>query len=188
MKKIFIFVCILCFFTFSLVAQDNLSQKVETEEKLNEIQFKIGMFPYIETLVCGLSTIGSTGNDIILPSLTVQYLHYVTPRIGLGAAFTTGIPVAIIGEDNLALIYTALQLKFRGIYMNKEKIKLYGEVGMGGELLLASDKEKDFMSPFFSGSIVPLGIWFGSDKFFGTTEITFGSEGSFLTLGCGFRF
>ena len=68
MKKIFIFVCILCFFTFSLVAQDNLSQKVETEEKLNEIQFKIGMFPYIETLVCGLATIGSTGNDIILPS------------------------------------------------------------------------------------------------------------------------
>ena len=69
-------------------------------------------------------------------------------------------------------------------YMNKEKIKLYGEIGMGGELLLASDKEKDFMAPFFSGSIVPLGIWFGSDKFFGTTEITFGSEGSFLTLGC----
>ena len=49
MKKIFIFVSILCFFTFSLVAQDNLSQKVETEEKLNEIQFKIGMFPYIQS-------------------------------------------------------------------------------------------------------------------------------------------
>ena len=81
-----------------------------------------------------------------------------------------------------------MQFKIRGIYFDKEKIKLYGELGFGGELLFSKIEEEKFFLPFISESIVPFGIWFGSDKLFGTAELAWGSEGSVVTLGCGFRF
>ena len=60
----------------------------------------------------------------------------------------------------------------------------YGEVGLGSDLFV-SDSE---VFPFFAGHLSPIGIRFGSDKFFGNTELGIGTEGSLLLLGCGFRF
>ena len=189
MKKIIIFLCIFFVCCFSVFAQNQLEEQTETLPiDKNELQFKIGMFPYTESLIGALIGIGGSGEFIYLPSLSVQYLYYVDPQVGIGASFSVGAPVISTGEYFSNIIYTSLQFKIRGIYFDKEKIKLYGELGLGGELLFSKIEEEKFFSPFISGSIVPFGIWFGSEKIFGTTELSFGSEGTILTVGCGFRF
>lgn len=184
MKKSLVLVLAL-FFSFTVIAQENSNSVEKPESNLHEISFKIGMVPYVETVVGALACIGTDGNIYHLPSVSAQYLYYVDSSVGLGGALTFGSPVCCIGPESLAFFYTALQVKLRVLYLNKEKIKLYGDLGAGGELLFANNN--DFMAPFFSASISPLGIWFGSDKFFGTTEICFGSEGIILNAGCGFR-
>ena len=189
LKKIIIFLCIFFVCCFSVFAQNQLEEQTETLPiDKNELQFKIGMFPYTESLIGALIGIGGSGEFIYLPSLSVQYLYYVDHQVGIGASFSVGAPVISTGEYFSNIIYTSLQFKIRGIYFDKEKIKLYGELGLGGELLFSKIEEEKFFSPFISGSIVPFGIWFGSEKIFGTTELSFGSEGTILTVGCGFRF
>ena len=189
MKKIIIFLCIFFVCCFSVFAQAQIEEQTETLPiDKNELQFKIGMFPYTESLIGALIGIGGSGEFIYLPSLSVQYLYYVDPQVGIGASFSVGAPVISTGEYFSNIIYTSLQFKIRGIYFDKEKIKLYGELGLGGELLFSKIEEEKFLAPFISGSIVPFGIWFGSEKIFGTTELSFGSEGTILTVGCGFRF
>lgn len=189
LKKVIIILCILFICAFSVLAQEQKETQSETfSSNKNELQFKIGMFPYTESLIGALIGIGGSGEFIYLPSLSVQYLYYVDPQVGIGASFSVGAPVISTGEYFSNIIYTSLQFKIRGIYFDKEKIKLYGELGLGGELLFSKIEEEKFFSPFISGSIVPFGIWFGSEKIFGTTELSFGSEGTILTVGCGFRF
>ena len=189
MKKILIFLCIFFVCCFSVFAQAQIEEQTETLPiNKNELQFKIGMFPYTESLIGALIGIGGSGEFIYLPSLSVQYLYYVDHQVGIGASFSVGAHVISTGEYFSNIIYTSLQFKIRGIYFDKEKIKLYGELGLGGELLFSKIEEEKFFSPFISGSIVPFGIWFGSEKIFGTTELSFGSEGTILTVGCGFRF
>lgn len=179
-----IFIC-----GFSVLAQNQQEEKTETlPQTKNELHFKMGMFPYTESIVGSLASIGNTGDSFALPVFSVQYLYYVDPPVGLGASFSTGVPIVVTGEYNTSIMYTSLQFKIRGIYFDKEKIKLYGELGLGGELLFSKIEEEKFLAPFISGSIVPFGIWFGSEKIFGTTELSFGSEGTILTVGCGFRF
>ena len=186
LKKFIIALCIVFICCFSVLAQE---QETETlSENMNELQFKIGMFPYAESLIGALIGIGGSGEFIYLPSLSVQYLYYLDPQVGIGASFSVGAPVISSGEYFSNIIYTSLQFKIRGIYFDKEKIKLYGELGFGGELLFSKIEEEKFFLPFISESIVPFGIWFGSDKLFGTAELAWGSEGSVVTLGCGFRF
>ena len=189
MKKFFIFLCILFICSFSILAQEQIEEKNEVlSTNKNELQFKMGMLPYAESIVGALASIGNSGDDFSLPVLSAQYLHYVKPRIAIGTTFTTGVPIVVTGEYKSSIMFTSLQFKFRGIYSDKEKIKLYGELGLGGELLFSIIKENVFFSPFVSGSLVPLGIWFGSDELFGTAELTIGSEGTLLTVGCGFRY
>ena len=189
LKKIIIFLCIFFVCCFSVFAQAQIEEQTETLPiDKNELQFKIGMFPYTESLIGALIGIGGSGEFIYLPSLSVQYLYYVDPQVGIGASFSVGAPVISTGEYFSNIIYTSLQFKIRGIYFDKEKIKLYGELGLGGELLFSKIEEEKFLAPFISGSIVPFGIWFGSDELFGTAELSFGSEGTILTVGCGFRF
>ena len=189
MKKFIIILCITFICTFSVLAQNQQEEKTETlPQTKNELHFKIGMFPYTESIIVALANMETSGDFIYTPSVSVQYLRYIKPRIGIGTTFSTGLPIIAIDENKTDIMYTALQFKFRGIYFDKENIKLYGEVGFGGELLFSITKEREVLAPFYAGSIVPLGIWFGSDNLFGTAELTFGSEGSILTIGCGFKF
>lgn len=189
MKKFFIILCIFFICCFSVLAQEQRETQSETfSSNKNELQLKVGMLPYAESIIGALASIGNSGDSFALPVLSAQYLHYVKPRIAIGTTFSTGVPIVVTGEYQSSIMYTSLQFKFRGIYTDNEKVKLYGELGFGGELLFSLIKENEFFSPFISGSIVPFGIWFGSEKIFGTTELSFGSEGTILTVGCGFRF
>ena len=189
LKKIIIALCMIFICCFTVLAQDQLEEKNEIlSANKNELQLKLGMFPFTESIIGALASIGNSGDSIYLPALSVQYLYYVNPRIGIGSTISTGVPVIITGEYKSSIMYTSLQFKFRGIYVDKEKIKFYGEVGLGGELFFSLIKENEFFAPFISGSFVPFGVWFGSDKLFGTTELAFGSEGTILTVGCGFRY
>jgi hypothetical protein len=184
LKKFIIILCITFICTLSVLAQNNENLSANK----NELQIKLGMIPYTESIIVALANMETSGDFIYTPSVSVQYLHYIKPRIGIGTTFSTGLPIIAIDENKTDIMYTALQFKFRGIYFDKENIKLYGEVGFGGELLFSITKEREVLAPFYAGSIVPLGIWFGSDNLFGTAELTFGSEGSILTIGCGFKF
>ena len=181
LKKFIIVLCMIFICCFTVLAQE------QTESK-NELQLKMGMLPYAESIIGALASIGNSGDSFALPVFSAQYLHYVKPRIAIGTTFSTGVPIIVTGEYKSSVMYTSLQFKFRGIYSDKEKIKLYGEFGLGGELLFSLIKENDFFSPFISGSLVPFGIWFGSDKLFGTAEVALGSEGTLLTVGCGYRY
>ena len=40
----------------------------------------------------------------------------------------------------------------------------------------------------FAGKFTPIGIMFGSKDIFGSAELSLGSEGSTLVVGCGWRF
>ena len=181
MKKLIIVLCMIFICCFTVLAQE------QTESK-NELQLKMGMLPYAESIIGALASIGNSGDSFALPVFSAQYLHYVKPRIAIGTTFSTGVPIIVTGEYKSSVMYTSLQFKFRGIYADKEKIKFYGEVGLGGELYFSLIKENDFFAPFVSGSFVPFGVWFGSDELFGTAEVAWGSEGTLLTVGCGFRY
>ena len=189
MKKVIIILFILFICGFSVLAQEQRETQSETfSSNKNELQLKVGMLPYAESIIGALASIGNSGDSFALPVLSAQYLHYVKPRIAIGTTFSTGVPIVVTGEYQSSIMYTSLQFKFRGIYTDNEKVKLYGELGFGGELLFSLIKENEFFAPFFSGSFVPLGLWFGSDEFFGTAELSIGSEGSVFTVGCGFRY
>ena len=156
------------------------------EEPQNEFQVKIGLFPYVESVICAFGQINNDGEPIMLPVITAEYLRYVNSRNGIGFSFTYGTPYATFGGENANMSYASLGFTYRGIYMNKENVKLYGELGVGGELLFSI--KNPMCQPLWSFHVSPLGIWFGSDKFFGTAELTFGSEGLATTLGIGTRF
>ena len=161
-KNLFIsLLLIMCFSVFANEPQDQNFKK-------NEIQLKTGIFPYVESVI------------------SAEYLRYINPKNGIGATFTIGTPYGNFSSGSLNITFAALQFTYRGIYMNKEKIKLYGEIGVGGELLFT------ITNPMFNGNFAfhasPIGIWFGSEKIFGTMELTIGTEGTFATLGIGTRF
>ena len=168
---------LLALMTFSVFAN---------EEPKNEFQVKMGLFPYIESIICAFGQINNEGEETMLPVITAEYLRYVNSRNGIGFSFTYGTPYATFGEGNSNISYAALGFTYRGIYMNKENVKLYGELGVGGELLFSI--KNPMCQPLWSFHVSPLGIWFGSEKCFGTAEITFGSEGLATTLGIGTRF
>lgn len=178
---------ILFFVIMFLSAFANEGNSLQSENpKNNEIQVKLGMFPYIESVIAVFGQINNEGEPFLLPVISVEYLRYVNQRNGIGGTFTLGTPYASFRSGNSNLTYAAFQITHRRIYMNKEHVKLYGDIGLGGELIF-SITNKD-MSPLFAFHVSPIGIWFGSDKLFGTAEITWGSEGSFASIGIGTRF
>lgn len=189
MKKIFIFL-FLTFFSFSIFAQDLPNENLS---KRNELTFKIGYLPPLEYFILAMSSINFSINEEVdpdefcLPSFSLEYLRYFNDRIGVGGTLTYGLPFALIGEkDNLFTSYLSFQANFRFIYKAWDKVKLFGELGAGGELLMCF--RENFYEPFFSAHVSPIGIIFGKEDFFGSAEVTAGSEGMILTLGGGFRF
>lgn len=132
MKKVIIILFILFICSFSVLAQEQRETQSETfSSNKNELQLKVGMLPYAESIIGALASIGNSGDSFALPVLSAQYLHYVKPRIAIGTTFSTGVPIVVTGEYKSSIMYTSLQFKFRGIYFEKEKIKLYGELGLG---------------------------------------------------------
>ena len=180
MKKIFL--CVICFcMLFSLFAQEGETYKV------NEFQGKLGMVPYFETVYSSLVGMYNTKPFIPLPVVTLEYLHYLNSKNALGTSFSIGAPLVSFSSDDWNAFHAGLRFTYRRIYFAKEKIKLFGEIGLGAELFyMTGDSEK--FQPWFSACVSPLGLWFGSDNLFGTAELAFGSEGSLLTLGLGKRF
>ena len=69
--------------------------------------------------------------------------------------------------------------------LKKEKIRLFGELGFGFSGLIARNR---FNPMPFAGKFTPIGIMFGSKDIFGSAELSLGSEGSTLVVGCGWRF
>lgn len=161
---------ILCFFmaigSFANEAVENIESK---NSRQKEIQLKFGMMPLTE-LVLYAFTDHNPSYMPLFPVVTGEYLYYLNPNIGIGCSLSIW-----------SAIFISARFSYRRIYMNKEKIKLYGEFGIGAELLL-------FTFPWFSASVSPIGIWWGSDDLFGTAELTIGSEGTLATIGIGKRF
>ena len=82
MKKIIIFLCIFFVCCFSVLAQNQQEEKTETlPQTKNELHFKMGMFPYTESIVGSLASIGNTGDSFALPVFSVQYLYYVEGQV-----------------------------------------------------------------------------------------------------------
>ena len=160
---------ILCFFmaigSFANESVENIESK---NSRQKEIQLKFGMMPLTELVLCA----GAHPHPsmVFSPVVTGEYLYYLNPNNGIGCSLSIWSAISI-----------SARFSYRRIYMNKENIKLYGEFGIGAELLL-------FAIPFFSASVSPIGIWWGSDDLFGTAELTIGSEGTVATIGIGKRF
>lgn len=173
---------ILCFFmAVGIFANESV------ESKKNEIQVKMGMFPYFESVFSALVHMNDVGSIILMPVFTAEYLNYLNSKNGIGASLTIGSPLVSFEASDYNTIYVGASFKYRRIYMETEKIKLYGEVGLGAEILCVIKAEEKFQ-PFFAASVSPIGIWWGSDDLFGTAELTIGSEGTVATIGIGKRF
>ena len=157
------------------------------ESKKNEIQVKMGMFPYFESVISALVHMNDVGSIILMPVFTAEYLNYLNSKNGIGTSLTIGSPLVSFEASDYNTIYVGACFKYRRIYMETEKIKLYGEVGLGAEILCVIKAEEKFQ-PFFAASISPIGIWWGADDLFGTAELTIGSEGTVATIGIGKRF
>jgi hypothetical protein len=173
---------ILCFFmAVGIFANESV------ESKKNEIQVKMGMFPYFESVFSALVHMNDSGAIIPMPVFTAEYLNYLNSKNGIGASLTIGSPLVSFEASDYNTIYVGASFKYRRIYIETEKIKLYGEVGLGAEILCVTKAEEKFQ-PFFSASVSPIGIWWGTDDLFGTAELTIGSEGTLATIGIGKRF
>ena len=157
------FAIILCLF---MAIRSFANESVES--KKNEIQLKFGMMPLNELVLYAFAH--PDPSMPLFPVVTGEYLYYLNPNNGIGCSLSIW-----------SLISISARFSYRRIYMNKENIKLYGEVGIGAELLLLA-------VPWFSASVSPIGIWWGSDDLFGTAELTIGSEGNVATIGIGKRF
>lgn len=175
---------ILCFFmAVGIFANESV------ESKKNEIQVKMGMFPYFESVFSALVHMNDSGAIIPMPVFTVEYLNYLNSKNGIGASLTIGSPLVSFEASDYNTIYVGASFKYRRIYMETEKIKLYGEVGLGAEVFYMMWEEPDYkFQPWISASVSPIGIWWGSDDLFGTAELTIGSEGTVATIGIGKRF
>lgn len=195
MKKVLSVLVSFCAVGLCLFAEDSGGLRK------NEIRFKAGMLPAVEffagVFTSAFSSIGdesdSDGGVKTLPSFTAEYLRSLSPRNAVGASVSFGMPafsrVTRNGRDELnRLVYTAVQFKYRFVYMDKTAVKLYGGAGLGGELFISSANGSRSVTPFVAFQLVPIGISFGGERFFGTAEVAAGSEGSLLVLGAGLRF
>ena len=168
---------ILCFFmaigSFANESVENIESK---NSRQKEIQLKFGMMPLPELFLC--ATAHPHPSMLLSPVVTGEYLYYLNPNNGIGCSLSIWSAISI-----------SARFSYRRIYMNKENIKLYGEfgVGLGAEILCVIKAEEKFQ-PWFSASVSPIGIWWGSDDLFGTAELTIGSEGTVATIGIGKRF
>ena len=109
MKKFIIILCITFICTFSVLAQNNENLSANK----NELQIKLGMLPYTESIIVALANMETSGDFIYTPSVSVQYLHYIKPRIGIGTTFSTGLPIIAIDENKTDIMYTALQFNLK---------------------------------------------------------------------------
>lgn len=184
-NRSFIVFIILSFMCFSLYAGENLSNEPTNVPvtKVNELNIQIGYFPYYETVLHGLLTFGTDGFFIPLPAITVDYLRNLNSKNAIGVSSTFVYPFIYVGGEHASFGNISTRFLYRRIYSSWEKIKLYGSAALGLELIFASISS--YVIPFFSYSVSPIGMWFGSEDLFGTAELTMGTKGTALTLGIG---
>ena len=115
---------ILCFFmaigSFANESVENIESK---NSRQKEIQLKFGMMPFPELFLCAVAH--PHPSMVFSPVVTGEYLYYLNPNNGIGCSLSIWSAISI-----------SARFSYRRIYMNKENIKLYGEFGIGAELLL----------------------------------------------------
>lgn len=155
----------------------------------NEIELKVGYFPFPEAFVGAFTgiAIGANAKTYSIPSFTFQYLRFLNEKNALGVSFTFGTPYIFVGDETKSdFSYAAIQAKYRGFYLRNKTVALFGEVSLGANVLMQYPPMN--ATPFFAYQVVPFGIEFGGEKLYASTSIGVGSEGSALTLGIGYRF
>jgi hypothetical protein len=203
MKKIILFLSVLListnFFAQELISEeipvlDSENQSINIEENIyvlpkNEIELKIGYFPFPESIVGAFTGISVGGNPktFSIPSFTFQYLRFLNEKNALGASFTFGTPFIFVGDETKSSFsYAALQAKYKGFYLRNKTLALFGEISIGADILMQYPPM--YATPFFAYQIIPFGIEFGGENLYASTSIGVGSEGSVLILGIGYRF
>lgn len=193
MKKVLFSVVI--FFMSSLLFAQN------SEEKAKEILFRAGDFPLLESFYVPFikEDLGVISKDklpktkvLYLPTLSLDYMYYNFSEKNLGLGFSVGFGIPEWRKktsENVIEYDVTYQLtilaKTRYIMLKKEKIRLFGELGLGFSWFIARNR---FNPMLYAGKFTPIGIMFGSKDIFGSAELSLGSEGSTLVVGCGWRF
>ena len=193
MKKVLFSAVIFCMSSL-LFAQNS-------EEKAKEILFRVGEFPLLESFYAtfvkgdpGLISKDELSETkvLYLPTLSLDYMYYKFSEKNFGLGFSVGFGIPEWRKktsENVIEYDVTYQLtilaKTRYIMLKKEKIRLFGELGFGFSGLIARNR---FNPMPFAGKFTPIGIMFGSKDIFGSAELSLGSEGSTLVVGCGWRF
>ena len=189
---------------FLLLANFVFTQTEENIQKKNEIQIKVGALPALElflgTFVSAFTAIGDAidnkdneQENFTLPTISVEYFRRLDTRNAIGASVSWGTPTYNIStseneKKSNGISYVSAMFKYRYSYLVKDSFYLFGGLGLGAEAIYSFGAETDSVIPCVALQGTPIGIGFGSDRFFGTAELTIGSEGSILTLGGGIRF
>lgn len=202
MKRFFLLMTLFCL----CFAQISANEHSSNEYKKNEISFKLGMFPAAESIVGTFSSVffsigdslsnnekNGTSELLPLPTVSVEYLRKVADKHAIGVSASFGAPTLYSYETNstkknASIMYTSVMFKWRGYYMQRNLLSLYGGLGIGAEVFFANGDNGGLLTPFVSFQVTPIGVKIGNDTFFGTMECTVGSEGSLLTIGGGINF
>lgn len=157
----------------------------------NELSFKAGVLPTIgfwtamvPTLIYGIPR--SLSYNPFFPALTVQYIRDTDSIFDHGGAATYNIPV-MYWDGAVELHVLSLLYNLRITYRERGSLRTYAKLGVGLDLVLVTSAWP-YVGPILAVSLVPFGVQFGGRKVFGTAELSFGSEGTLLTLGAGLRF
>lgn len=81
-----------------------------------------------------------------------------------------------------------LMPKFKGYYMRRPLVRLYGSIGLGASKFINFDKLDDDETVAFQTQIVPIGIEVGEKRLFGFMELGFGTVYTGANVGIGYKF
>lgn len=182
--------------------------KGQTQQGMSEIRLQVSDgFPLalINSLTIGLSdafssafsdyTIKREGESSVPGLWGIAYRYYVTPRfsVGLDAGYMQYSASYSLkksddereGERKTKFIVALPTAEYS--YLNKEKVQLYGNIGLGltsmsGHSTVSGDGSRyDYSAASFAFQLNPIGVRFGQ-RFGGFAELGFGFKG-FFTAG-----
>lgn len=159
------------------------------ETRKNQLTLGVGLFTYPEfkDFVLTVGTLGSTSYNNTSGTISLQYLRFVTPRLGIGTLFSVehlwGIDEGFIQDKNTDISQTNYVIMPTASYywLQKEHFGLYSKAGAGINLISCSEGHKDLFSKSgreFAFQIALVGIELGGQTVRFYAELGYGHQGS----------
>lgn len=216
MKKYIIIIILLTSTVTEAVSQGWGFFKPKPKEYKHEISIGYGILPLVPSILSGIdgcygrpfpifsnshyiSSQYNNGPEYFLAgAANIGYMHNIKKWLSVGATFShhgnyrkiyNRIDQSLVGKKNFQSFSLTGMVRFN--YLNKEWVRLYGQVGLGlgvfSEENYLGDNDYSETLPYITGQFTPFGLQVGK-AFYGFCEVVgFGSNG-FCVTGIGYKF